>query len=442
MSHPQDFESLWRASACEAVPHTDLFPEALLVLPEITDNSIAANATHIAINIQIHDGKGTFQCIDNGTGVRYVQRFLSWASPTSNNISNRYGHGKNKFLTKWCREYKEAIWAYSWRTCDSKGRSACLNTIRAPHVGRDTPIDENDTDDVSLMPSGTKVYVEFDRSILQGNVFESIKELLRTRYSKQHFDRIEFTLTVNTKTESSKSWLTFHQMLDYEVRDRNAHLVYDINEEVEGGRMEYKLYAITKDGRAIYPLKEHFPIMGQRNMKCSRIHVSLDGRMIEAIPIYRILGRESNHNDFNGQCGIVNFIPLKGFDHFPTPCTTKVSFYENCPKFIQMMERLKAIHTTNPLQKQAEEKAVASERVEKPPAQPLQVTPPVTHIVFSKTDYNIMIHDKRTKNYYSIAYKGRFHKHLESLRETHAKIGDDHFIEYVMELVKLNRFVS
>jgi hypothetical protein len=76
------------------------------------------------------------------------------------------------------------------------------------------------------------------------------------------------------------------------------------------------------------------------------------------------------------------------------------------------------------------------------PIQPLQVTPPVTQIVFSKTDYNIMIHDKRTKNYYSIAYKGQFYKHLESLRETHAKIGDDRFIEYVTELVKLNRFVS
>lgn len=49
MSHPQDFESLWRASAHEAVPHTDLFPEALLVLPELTDNSISANATKIEL---------------------------------------------------------------------------------------------------------------------------------------------------------------------------------------------------------------------------------------------------------------------------------------------------------------------------------------------------------------------------------------------------------
>jgi hypothetical protein len=352
MTHPQDFESLWRASAHEAVPHTDLFPEALLVLPELTDNSISANATKIEINIHITGSKGIFICKDNGHGVKStsVNRLLSWASPKSTNLQNRYGHGKNKFLSKWCLEYKEAVWSFSWRTCDARGVQSCLNTIKTPFIGRDTEIHMDEKDEVTLTPSGAQWTVEFDTSIVKPELFESIKEILCTRYSTEHFQRIEFILTVGSKKESSKQWKTFQQSLDYEVETKNAYLLYNIQEEIEGGRMVYKLYTIIADGRKQYPFKADFPVMGQKNMICSRIHISLDGRMIEPIPIYRLLGRESNHNDFNGQYGIVHFIPNQenSYDYFPTPCTTKVSFYENCPNFKKFTEKMKAIHRTKP----------------------------------------------------------------------------------------------
>lgn len=208
----------------------------------------------------------------------------------------------------------------------------------------------DDKDEVTLSPSGAFWRVEFDTSIVKPELFESIKEILCTRYSTEHFQRIEFILTVGSKSESSERWKTFQQSLDHEVETKNAYLLYNIKEEIEGGEMIYKLYTIVADGRKQYPFKTDFPVMGQKNMICSRIHVSLGGRMIEPIPIYRILGRESNHNDFNGQYGIVHFIPRQenSYDYFPTPCTTKVSFYENCPNFKKFTEKIKAIHKTKP----------------------------------------------------------------------------------------------
>ena len=119
---------------------------------------------------------------------------------------------------------------------------------------------------------------------------------------------------------------------------------------VTGGTMIYKQYQICSDGRLAYLLKSEFPVMGQKNIRCTKVHTALDGRTIEPIDLYRILKKETGHNDYNGQYGIVNFIPeVEGsFETFPTPCTTKVSFYENCPNFKEFMNRMADIHKGKP----------------------------------------------------------------------------------------------
>lgn len=359
MAQTQEFYSgLWRGSAFEAVPYTDLFPEALLVLPELVDGAIGHGvASHVEVAINMSGDKGTLTVTDNGIGIKNINRLLSWTATESNHIQHRYGHGSKKCLAKWSRDYASAKWSIAWRNKDKKGVAGCLNTVNAPFLGRDTPIDEDEKDEIQLMPSGTRWTTEFDPSILgvkykkPAELFSGIKEILLTRYSAKHFDKTEFTLRVNKHVENSKKnfWKTFEQSLDAEVDAKNAYLLYDTSVPVTGGIMTYKKYQVVLDGRLNYPLKDHFPNMGQKNMKCARLHVALDGRFIEAIPLYKVYNREANHNDFNGQYGIINFIPNKEgvYESFPTPCTTKVSFYENCPQFKKFMDKMAEIHKTN-----------------------------------------------------------------------------------------------
>jgi hypothetical protein len=137
------------------------------------------------------------------------------------------------------------------------------------------------------------------------------------------------------KQETSSIWLTFQQQLEKEVAEGRAIVSRKKTVAIEGGCWSATEYKLTCDGKVAYPLKQHFPIYGAKNMKAARVHIGLDGRFIEAMPLYKLLGRESNHNDFNGRFVIVNFIPTTANDYekLPTPCTTKVSFYENCPVF-------------------------------------------------------------------------------------------------------------
>ena len=357
MSQTQDYEALWRASAYEAVPYTDLFPEALLVLPELIDGAIGHGAaTHVDITVTITGDKGILTVTDNGTGIRNINRLLSWAAIDSNHMHHRYGHGSKKCLAKWSRDYSSAKWSVDWRIKDKKGMSGCLNTVNAPFIGSYTPINEDDNDETQLMPSGTRWTINFDLSILApkykkpADIFAGIKEILLTRYSDKHFSKTDFTLRVNKHVENSKknSWKTFEQCLDSEVNAKNAYLLYDTSVPIVGGVMTYKKYQIVLDGRLNYPLKDQFPVMGKKNANCARLHVALDGRVIEPILLHKIHNRDANHNDFNGQYGIVNFIPDKegAYESFPKPCTTKVSFYENCPEFKKFMDKMSEIHKT------------------------------------------------------------------------------------------------
>jgi hypothetical protein len=162
--------------------------------------------------------------------------------------------------------------------------------------------------------------------------------------------------------------------------------------EIPGGRWVYKAYRLTVDGRKPTPLKNMFPTYGEKNMKCARVHISVEGRMMEAIPVAKLHGGE-NHNRFNGYIEFVNFIPdsPEDFERMPVPCTTKVSFYENGEVFKEFKAEYVRLQNTPeiaavivaPVPVAAVAVAVAPVALAPPPAPPRpaapvrRVTPPV-----------------------------------------------------------------
>lgn len=349
-SKEEHYNAQWRASAHEAVPYTQDYPECLLVLPELLDGSIAqGNASRVNIRIDFNDNKCSLKVTDNGIGIKSYTRLLSWASKNNQNTHHRYGHGSKKCLTKWNKNYN-ATWYVRWRQCcPIKKISGLLTTYKGPFLGleKDPIEDEEDNDQESLMPSGFEWYIEFDKEIF-GNlktdqaILYAIKEVIRTRYSRKYFDKTEFIVQVNNIYESSKDWLTFQETLEEEVKNNNCKVLYRNTKD----NMTYKLYYINVDGRSDFILKKEFPTYGLKNMNSSRIHMSLDGRTIEIAEIWKyFIGLENNHNDFNGLIGFANF--EGDYTMMPTPCTTKVSFYENCEIFIKCKEEIKKNHHDN-----------------------------------------------------------------------------------------------
>jgi hypothetical protein len=70
--------------------------------------------------------------------------------------------------------------------------------------------------------------------------------------------------------------------------------------EIGGSNKIYNNKEDNVDGNKQFALKKEFPKYGLKSMRSSRAHISLDGRVIEAIPIYQLLDKEANHNDYNG----------------------------------------------------------------------------------------------------------------------------------------------
>jgi hypothetical protein len=350
-STKEEFAAQWRSSAHEAVPYTDDFPECLLVLPELYDGSLnQGNATEIHTEIDLplplSSGLGTLRIRDNGRGITNLTRLLSWASKTNTDISHRYGHGSKKMLTKWMRDHETAKWSVQWRTVDKRGVSGSLHTLTGPFLGIHTKHEEDGENDTTLMPSGTEWSLSFDPIILGGiyqtvePLFGAIREIICSKYSAAYLDKCKFTLITrlngtNVKTEESKTWLTFQQQLEKEVKEKRAVVSRHKKVPILGGHWTATEYKLIGEGKTNYPLKQYFPRYGPKNMKASRVHIALKGRFIEAIPLYKMAFREANHNDFNGRIVLVNFEPTRVEDYecLPTPCTTKVSFYENCPIF-------------------------------------------------------------------------------------------------------------
>jgi hypothetical protein len=341
-----DFNAQWRASAHEQVAYSNDFPECFLVLPELIDGAVAqGGATVIQIEIQLSENNNYLKVTDNGKGISNTQRLLSWASKTSTNVHHRYGHGSKKCLTKWNKDYN-SNWHIKYRTRDRRGVSSSLFTYIGPFKGIKMQPIEDETDEINLMPSGLEWFIEFNQETLSNinspeKIFNAIKEILLTRYDKKYFDKTEFIIKVNNLQESSKDkkWITFQECVDEEVKNNNCKIINIHTEKFNEGTMYYKKYLISRDGRGDFVLKTRFPTYGQKNMNCSRIHISLSGRTIEHAPYWKFIGnREANHNNFNG---IIVFVNFDGdFNELPTPCTTKVSFYENCPNFIKFKNRI------------------------------------------------------------------------------------------------------
>jgi hypothetical protein len=363
----EDYAALWRASAYEAVPYTDDFPECFLTLPEIFDGCVGqGGATRVRAALEILDNDVAWiRVSDNGCGLKSVSRFKHWAAKDAEDNFHRNGHGMKKCMTKFEKDYAVAEWAVSYRRANRD-----LVRITGPFRGErmlDTDVFD---DNVTLMPSGTEWAMKFNPSILgpvltagtvgwaASRVANALEELIQTRYSEEILRRIRFELEVVDRRPGAAAepirrdshaegteWHSFQWHVEAEAAAGRAYLARDKVVEIPGGRWIYKGYKILMDGRAAYPLKTQFPRYGLRNMLCSRVHVALNGRMIEAIPYYKLMGREANHNDFNGIIEFVNFVAdtAADYDKMPVPCTTKVSFYENDETFKEFKRQFQAI---------------------------------------------------------------------------------------------------
>ncbi|NBV77700.1 hypothetical protein EBR66_06070, partial [bacterium] len=339
MSNQEECIALWRASAYEAVPYTSDFVEALLTLPEILDGAVGqggATVVEIRVDLDPDTGRGVIRVDDNGCGLKNVTRFLKWAAAKSTDSMHRNGHGMKKCMTKWEKDYSRAKWWVLYRK-----RNRDLTRIEGPFLGTDTKQEEVEGDDTLLMPSGTQWGMEFDISVLGASsqvpqLVRNLKEIILTRYSEEIIQRIEFSIEVSSPSHSihvnsrEGDWHSFQTAVEMEVELGNIRMVRNTVVQIPGGHWTYMSYRITADGRLPYPLKQLFPTYGEKNMKCSRAHISVEGRMIEAIPVAKLHGKE-NHNSLNGCIEFINFVPdcPENFDKMPSPCTTKVSFYEN-----------------------------------------------------------------------------------------------------------------
>jgi hypothetical protein len=360
MSTTEEFHALWRSSAFEAVPYIDDFPEALLVLPELIDGSIGqGQASRIILQIILNGAKSNLKVRDNGLGIKNERRLLQWAAQKASDNLHRNGHGTKKCLTKWEQDYTKANWTIKYRVAGKN-----LQIIKGPFKGRDTDVSEDENDQTTLMPSGVEISIDFDTSVLASlaekpdDLFKALKELIQTRYSEAVFERTEFVIDIGTADPAAKKltphssknakapWHSFKAYVEKSLEDPRITKVYTKTVQIEGGQYVVEVFYNSIPGNTAFTLKKEFPRYGIKSTTSSRAHISLDGRMIEAIPIYKLMGRDANHNDFNGFIVFVNFTPNTpaDFDKLPSPCTTKVSLYENDPvltkfktDFVKMM---------------------------------------------------------------------------------------------------------
>ena len=346
----EDYAALWRASANEAVPYTDDFPEALLVLPEWWDGAIGqGNATQIITRVKFLDNERcTISVTDNGVGVKNHTRLLHWAAKESTSNIHRNGHGTKKALTKFHPDYATAKWDIKFRLKDQNAVK-----IVAPFRGSETLINTIENDETTLFPSGTEISTEFNLSILgkynnPNSLLLALKELVCTRMSDEIIRKTEFIVITEKENiilnESSlrHNWHSFHWHMNEMAQKKQAKNTRKDIINIDGGYWELDEYEISINGNTPYDLKKNFPTYGHKNMNCSRVHISLIGRMIEAIPYYKLWPDcETNHNRFNGRIAFVNFVLNNetDFEKLPMPCTTKVSFYPNNSVFKEFKEK-------------------------------------------------------------------------------------------------------
>jgi hypothetical protein len=337
-----DFHGLWRASANEGVPYSEDFPEALLTLPEFIDNSLGAGgASVIDIKFNItNPSECEFSITDNGKGLVSEKRMKEWSSKDvgSNSTENIYGHGAKKALSKFAPEYSTATWKMYWRKQDRRGLVGALNVLSSPYNGLETTHIEDDKNDDICPDHGTRLTIKFDIKVFgrfdaSDSLMGAVQELIRVRYEPSQYQPYTINVKVINGTAvleyKSTEMKSLRECLEAEI-PTNVKKIYERELVQDKTIAHVSFYEIVTDGRS-YNIAG-LPTFGRKNMKASRVHIARHGRYIEAMPIAKFLGKEE-HNSLNGKIGFIRFTG----EELPTPCTTKVKMYEECPVFKKMI---------------------------------------------------------------------------------------------------------
>jgi hypothetical protein len=204
-----------------------------------------------------------------------------------------------------------------------------------------------------------------------GAIFLAIKEIIRTRMSEETLRRVKFVLEVKplgskilTEDSHTNNWHSLQWHMEEMVRTGDATVCYQNSFDSDGISWNMKHYYIVPSGQTNFLTKGEFPTYGHKNQACSRAHIALNGRMIEAVPIHRLLEREATHNSLNGHIVFVNFTSAD-LDKMPQPSTTKVSLYDKDPIYMRFRAEFKRLF--NPV--------VPAPRPPTPPPAPAPVPP-------------------------------------------------------------------
>ena len=355
MSQMIDWNALWKKDATANVGRNEFLP-CIEVFPELLDGSInQGNATKIDITYNWKDD-GTIDCAikDNGKGTDNERRLLTWASSNSVDSTHRNGNGLKFALTKFIPDQaKDGSWQILSR---KKNRDRVL--YMSPFRGPDTTIIDETEDSKErfdtleqLLPSGFLINVSFSQDIFKDyspeQIFKFLKEKICSTYSEEILRRVTIDLEcvqgqnifkeTSNSDDPSKMWHSF----EYEcANDKDVAKMYV--KEMPEKAITMSEYFIKPDGHQSYNLKKKFPIFGRKNEECQNILISQNGRMISAIKISKVLGKEP-HGAGNGRIIFVNFkFDPKDFDKFPRPASIKNAFWEGCPLYNAFLRDLQS----------------------------------------------------------------------------------------------------
>jgi hypothetical protein len=380
-NYSEDIHGLWRANAKERVAYTDDFPAQLLCATEFTDNSLAkGKATRIEWTFDITDPHaGIFTITDNGVGIQKIadlNRFLKFGSPSSSDKYHQYAWGRFRGMTAMMPEYEQARWSATFKLC---GNPDFLSQVCQPWSAiekmQQSMVEIPVTDENCNI--GLQMKMHFDMSIFGADLakqylsnpqklFDKTKERLTTKYHQSVFEHTEFVLSVVKDdmniAQSSKThnWKTLETML-FELSQTSpatCEIVYSNPlkwKSVDVAPIEFNLKRDHPE------LSKAFPTFGVRRLGTGRVNIFNDGRLIESRHRYKMEGRKSDHNDFNGlPVFLHSYSECQGgdFKDQPEPCTTKVSIVENC-------ENLKGIYAMFQAEKQRLKEEAAREEARK-----------------------------------------------------------------------------
>ena len=382
-NYSEDIHGLWRANAKERVAYTNDFPSQLLCVTEFTDNSLGkGKATRIEMTFDItHPHAGILTITDNGVGIQKftdLNRFLKFGSSNSSDKYHQYAWGRFRGMTSMMPEYETARWTATFKLC---GNPDSLSQVSQPwstfeKMGQsivEIPVtDEN-------YNIGLQMKMHFDMSIFGADhakqylsnpqkLFDKTKERLTTKYHQSVFEHTEFVLSVVKDdmniTQSSKThnWKTLETML-FELSQSSpatCEIVYSNSNPLKWKSVD--VVPIEYNLKRDHPeLSKAFPTFGVRRLGTGRANIYNDGRLIESRHRYKMEGRKSDHNDFNGQIIFLHSYsdcPGGDFKDQPEPCTIKVSIQREC-------ENLKGIYAMFQAEKQRLKEEAAREEARK-----------------------------------------------------------------------------